>query len=92
MPCFKSGGRYAFGQLPTRRPFVVRGQVWRSVEPQPGDDRVSVTVARVDRNPSPTSALAVLTEFGRADRRRQQTGSAECVRHRAGTVVTTIDK
>ena len=56
----------------------MRGDIRRGIEPQPGDDGVSVTVARVDRYPFAAAAFAKITKLGRTDWRFEQAGSAEC--------------
>lgn len=60
---FETGRRNAFSRLPTWRPFVVRGQIRRRIESQSGDDRVSVAVARVNRDPFAAAAFSVLAKF-----------------------------
>lgn len=64
MSRFESAGRYALGHLPSWRPLVVVRYVGRGIEAQSGDDRVSVTVTRVNRDPFAAAALAVLAKLG----------------------------
>ena len=87
---FESGRGNAFARLPTRRPFVMRGQIRRRVQTQTGDDRVGVAIARVDRDPLAMTAFTVLAKFGRADRRFQQTGRAERVGNCSRAIVAPI--
>ena len=68
---FETGCRNAFACLPTRRPFVVRGQIRRRIQTQTRDDRISVPVARVNRDPLAAPPLTVIAKFGGADRRFQ---------------------
>jgi len=89
---FESSGRYAFAYLPARRPFVMRGDVRRRVQPQAGNDRVGVTIARVDRDPLAAATFAVLAKLRGTDRRFQQSGGAERIGNCARTIVATISK
>jgi len=66
--------------------------VRRSVEPQTRDNRVGVTIARVNRDPLAAAALAILAKFSRTDRRLQQTRAAECIGNRSRTIVAAINE
>ena len=63
VPCFETPRRHAFGCLPAGRPTVMRRDVRRRVQSQPRDDGVSVSVARVNRDPFAASAFAEISEF-----------------------------
>ena len=67
--CFETAGGNAFGRLPSWGEFVVLRQIRRGVESQPGNDRVSVAVARVNRDPFAAPAFAILAKFRGTDRR-----------------------
>ena len=68
MARFETACRDTLRYLPSRLPTIMRGQIRRSIEPQPRDDGVSVTIARVNRDPFATSALPILAKFRGADR------------------------
>ena len=63
MPRVKTARR-AINRLPARRPFAGVMIEWRGVQAQPGDNRERVTLARVDRDPLASTALAVPAKLG----------------------------
>jgi len=65
MPCVKPARR-PINRLPARRPFAGVTLEWRGVESQAGNNSERVTLARIDRDPFPRTALAVAAELGRA--------------------------
>ena len=67
MSRFETAGWDAFGQLPSRRPFIMRGNIRCRVQPQPCDDGVSVTAPRINGDPFAPAALTEATKFRRAD-------------------------
>jgi len=67
MARFETTGRHTLGYLPAWLPSVVGGEIRRGIESQPSDDGVSVTIARVDRDPSPAAAFAEVAKLGGAD-------------------------
>ena len=87
---FESGRRNAFACLPTGRPLVMRSQIRRCVQTQARDDRVGMTVARVNRDPSAAAAFTVLAKFRRTDRRSEQTGGAQRVGNCSRTIIAAI--
>lgn len=68
MARFEAGG-LARGGLPARRPFVVRVDIRSGVEPEAGDHRKSMAIARVDRDPPSIAALTKTPKIGGAHRR-----------------------
>ena len=84
--------RHANGRLPGRRPTFPSGDIRRGIEPEAGDDREGVAVARVNCDPLAVTALAETSKIGRAHRRLNQTRAAQRVGNRPGTIVCPIDK
>src|SRR6185436_4828363 len=89
---FETARRHALGNLPAGLPAIVRRDVRRRVQAQARDDRVSVAVARVNRDPFTASSLTEVAELGRANGGFEQTSRAERVGNRTGTVITPIGK
>ena len=92
MPRFESACRHSLGYLPAGRPFVVGGYVRSGVEPQPRDDRVSVTVARINRDPFSAATFSVLAKLRRADWRSQQASAAERIGDGSRTIIAAINE
>src|ERR1017187_8208639 len=84
--------RHANGRLPGRRPTFPSGNMRRGIEPEAGDDREGVAVARVNCDPLAVTALAETSKIGRAHRRLNQTRAAQRVGNRPGTIVCPIEK
>ena len=63
MPCVKAARRAVSG-VPTRCPFAGVMIKWRGIEAQPRNNCERVTLARVDRDPSARTALAVAAKLG----------------------------
>src|SRR6266404_5635699 len=84
--------RHALGFLPTRRPPIVCGNVRGRIESKAGDDSEGVAIARVNRDPFATTALAEPAKFGRAQWRFDQTSSGERIRNGSRTIVTIVAK
>lgn len=64
VPRFETCRRHAFGCLPTGLPSIVRRDIRCRVEPQARNDRVSVAVARVDRDPFAATSFTEAAELG----------------------------
>jgi hypothetical protein len=84
--------RRSVSRIPARRPFAPIAIVRRGVEPDPGNDCKSVTLARVDRDPFASAGLAVAAKLGRTHWRADQASCAEHVGDCAGTIVSVIIK
>src|SRR6266446_4757618 len=67
MPCIETARR-SIDSLPARRPFASVTIERRCIEPQPCNHGESVTLPRVDGDPSAPAALAVAAKLGRAQR------------------------
>jgi len=90
MSRFESGRRNTFTRLPTGRPLVMRSQIRRRVQTQTGNDRVRVTVARVNRDPFAAATFTVIAKFRRTDRRSEQTGGTQRVGNCSRTIIAAI--
>ena len=84
--------RHALGFLPTRRPPIVCGNVRGRIESKARDDSECVAVARVNRDPFATTALAEPAKFSGAQWRFDQTSSSERIRNGPRTIVTIVVK
>src|SRR5664279_4057695 len=84
--------RHANGRLPGRRPTFPSGNIRRGIKPKTSDDRESVAVTCVNRDPLAVTALAKTSEIGRTHRRLNQARAAQRVRNRPGTIVCPVDK
>ena len=62
MSCIKAARRPING-LPARSPFAGVMIVRRCIQSQPGNNSERVTLARIDRDSFPRTALAVAAEF-----------------------------
>ena len=63
MPCIEAAG-WAVSRVPTRCPFTGVVIKWRRVQPEPGNHRKRVALARVDRDPFARTAVAVAAKLG----------------------------
>lgn len=78
--------------LPARRPTIGTAIPGGCVQTQSRDDRKSMTVARVNRDPSSSAAASETAEVAGTHRRPDQSRRGKGIRDGAGTIVTRIDK